>query len=54
MEASEEYIQACQSTADEMSDSAPEPEPLEPYEIRAALQEQTGRLYTVMPPARKD
>ncbi len=54
MEASEVYIRACQSTADEGSDTESEPEPLDWEEIRAALIERTGTIYAVMPPARKD
>ncbi len=54
MKASEDYIRACQSTADEGSDTESEPEPLGHEEIRAALLEQTGTISSVMPPARKD
>ena len=54
MRATEDYIRACQSTADEGSNTESEPEPLGHEEIRAALLEQTGTIYTVMPPARKD
>ena len=54
MAATEDYIRACQATADEYSNSESDVEPLDWEEIRAALTEQTGTIYSVMPPARKD
>ena len=54
MAATEDYIRACQSTADEASDPESDVEPLDWEEIRAALSERTGTSYAVMPPARKD
>ncbi len=54
MKATEDYIRACQSTADEGSETESELEPLGCEEIREALLEQTGTIYSVMPPARKD
>ncbi len=54
MAATEDYIRACQSTADEGSDPESDVEPLDWEEIRAALSDRTGTSYAVMPPARKD
>ena len=52
MKATEEFIKACNSTEDEGSETVAES--LNNEVIRPALHQQTGTLYAVLPPARKE